>query len=280
MTGFMRFEIRLFNAAEERLGRAGQFVWGAWAGLAALALLAAVWQAGHEAYGDFILPAPLGVAGKALSLITDPETWHLAARTAFRACEGFGLSVVVGMSVGITAGYAPALLRLLRPFLTVMLGVPPVAWIVLTMIWFGAGDGTVIVTVIVAAMPIVLAGAAEGILSRDRGLDAMAMAYGAGPIRRFLTLGLRQASTSLFPALVLALATGFKVAVMAELLANAGGIGGALADARANFDIEEALAWVVISVSLLIAVEYGMVQPVRSEFERWKHAARPWGVKR
>lgn len=276
----MRSDHPILHAAGERLGRAGQFVWGAWAGLAALSVLAAVWQAGHEAYGDFILPAPLGVVGTAMALIVDPATWQLAALTARRACQGFALSVAVGLSVGVVAGYAPALLRLLRPFLTVMLGVPPVAWIVLTMIWFGAGDGTVIVTVIVAAMPIVLAGAAEGILSRDRGLDAMAIAYGAGPLRRFLTLGLRQASSSLFPALVLALATGFKVAVMAELLANAGGIGGALADARANFDIEEALAWVAISISLLIAVEYGMVQPVRAEFERWKHAARPWGVKR
>ena len=42
----------------DRLGRLGLFLWSGWAGLAALSLLAALWQIGHEAYGDFILPAP------------------------------------------------------------------------------------------------------------------------------------------------------------------------------------------------------------------------------
>ena len=163
---------------------------------------------------------------------------------------------------------------------TVLLGIPPIAWIVLAMIWFGGTDATVRVVILVSALPIVFAGAAEGIANRDRGLDDMARAYGAGPLRRFLDSGLQQAWTALFPALILALGIAFKVAVMAELLANAGGIGGALADARVQLDIAQALAWVAIAVILLITVEYTLVQPVRGEVERWRHAARPWGVKR
>ncbi|PID37416.1 MAG: ABC transporter permease [Rhodobacterales bacterium] len=270
----------LWNGALDRFGRALQFLWGGWAGLAALCLLGAVWQAGYERYGDFILPPPLNVVLRAFYIVTSAESWAIAADTALRATQAFLLSAVVGMVLGIWAGYSHAVLRLVRPFLTIMLGVPPVAWIVLAMIWFGPADGTVIVTVLVAATPIMLAGTAEGILTRDRGLDEMAEVFGAGPLRRFATLGLRQMSAHVFPALVLALATGFKVAVMAELLANAGGIGGALADARANFDIEEALAWVTVSVAILIVVEYGAVQPLRGELERWKRAAQPWGVKR
>ena len=65
-----------------------------------------------------------------------------------------------------------------------------------------------------------------------------------------------------------------------RLLANAGGIGGALADARITLDIANALAWVLIAVSLLIAVEYALVQPVKGEVDRWRRAAQPWGVKR
>ena len=67
---------------------------------------------------------------------------------------------------------------------------------------------------------------------------------------------------------------------MAELLANAGGIGGALADARINIDIAQALAWVVIAVILLLIVEYTLVHPVKGEIDRWRHAAQPWGIKR
>lgn len=263
-----------------RAGRTLEFLWSAWAGFAALFLLAAVWQAGHEAYGPFILSSPQDVLSAVWRLAGDPNAWSLATLTLQRSLTGFGLAAVVGVALGLVAGYSPATMRLAAPLITVLIGVPPIAWIVLAMIWFGGSDATVRTVIVVTALPVVFLGAAQGIATRDRNLDRMARAFGAGPARRFLTVGLRQTTTTLFPALTLALGTAFKVAVMAELLANAGGIGGALASARTNLDIAGALAWVVIAVSLLIAVEYTLVHPVKGEVDRWRRAAQPWGVKR
>lgn len=268
------------RALTDRLGRVGQFLWAGWTGLAALALMAAVWQLGHEAYGAFILPAPIDALKRAFALMADPDAQAIAWLSGRRAMDSLLISVLIGLVSGVIAGYAPAVMRITRPFLTVVLGVPPIAWIVLAMIWFGNGDGAVLLTVMVSVVPIMLAAAAEGIITRDRGLDAMARSFGAGPLRRFWTLGVRQLASYVFPALVLSLATAFKVAIMAELLANAGGIGGALSETRSIFDIEGALAWVLIGVFLLTAVEYGLVQPIRAEVDRWQVAARPWGVKR
>lgn len=264
----------------DRAGRVLQFLWSGWAGLAGLCLLAALWQAGHEAYGPFILSSPLATLSEIGALAADPDAWAIALLTLQRAVTGFALVSLAGVVLGVTAGYSPATMRISIPLITVLLGVPPIAWIVLAMIWFGGSDATVRTVIVVAALPVVFLGAARGIATRDRGLDRMAEAFGAGPVTRFLTVGLRQTTTTLFPALALALGTAFKVAVMAELLANAGGIGGALADARINIDIAQALAWVVIAVALLLIVEYTLVQPVKGEIERWRHAAQPWGVKR
>jgi NitT/TauT family transport system permease protein len=261
-------------------GRVLQFLWSGWAGLAALCLLAAIWQAGHEAYGPFILTSPLETLRAVGGLATDPDAWSVALTTMQRALTGFALVLAIGVSLGVVAGYSPATMRLASPLITVLLGVPPIAWIVLAMIWFGGSDATVRTVILVSALPVVFLGAARGIVTRDRALDRMAQAFGAGPLRRFLSVGLRQTTTTLFPATALALGTAFKVAVMAELLANAGGIGGALADARINLDIAEALAWVAVAVILLIAVEYALVQPVKGEIDRWRRAAQPWGVKR
>lgn len=263
-----------------RVGRVGAFLWSGWAGLAALSLLFAAWQAGHEAYGPFILTSPLETIDAVIGLARDPGAWQIALLTLGRAVTGFLLVACVGTALGVASGYSPATLRLVTPLITVLLGVPPIAWIVLAMIWFGGSDATVRSVILISALPVVFMGAARGITTRDRLLDRMAEAFGAGPLRRFLTIGLRQTTTTLFPALALALGTSFKVAVMAELLANAGGIGGALADARINLDIGLALAWVLIAVALLIAVEYTLVQPVKAEIDRWRHAAQPWGIKR
>lgn len=270
----------MIAAGIDRIGRTGRFLWSGWSGLAAVSLLAALWQYGHEVYGDFILPAPLDTVRAMGAILADPKSWDIAVLTSRRAVEGFVVSALAGAALGLAAGYSPATMRAARPLVTVLLGVPPIAWIVLAMIWFGSSDGTVIVTILIASLPLVFVGVAEGVTTRDRSLDDMARAFGAGRVKRLTTLGLRHVAAHLFPALAISLGTAFKVAVMAELLANVGGIGGELARARSNLDVAGALAWVAIAVAALVAFEYGVVHPVRSEFERWRTAAQPWGVKR
>lgn len=264
----------------ERAARCGRFLWSGWAGLAGLSLFAALWQLGHEAYGSFVLPAPAETFAAMAGLLGDPGNWGLTAATALRALCGFLAAAAFGTLAGVVAGFHPAVMRLARPQATLLLGVPPIAWIVLLMIWFGTGAGTVAATAAVAALPIVFAGAAEGVAARDQGLDDMARAAGMGAFARLFRVALRQMLSSLFPALAMALGTAFKAAVMAELIANAGGIGGELANARASLDVAAALAWVLLSVAALITVEYGLLHPLRGAFERWRDAARPWGVKR
>lgn len=55
------------------------------------------------------------------------------------------------------------------------MGVPPVAWIVLAMIWFGGSDATVRTVILVSALPVVFMGAAQGIVTRDRGLVTLSV---------------------------------------------------------------------------------------------------------
>ena len=40
--------------------------------------------------------------------------------------------------------------------------------------------------------------------------------------------------------------------------------------------------WITLWQSELtaLALEYGLLQPIRSQLERWRRAAEPWGVKR
>lgn len=274
------FETSLRGAIGDRIGRIGRFIWSAWTGVAALALIASVWQVGHELFGAFILPDPLDVLRMAAAIVRAPENLPIIGATTERALRGLGISLAGGGLIGLACGYSPGAMRLARPLITVLLGVPPIAWIVLVMIWFGSTDTTVVITVVAAAAPILVLGAAEGAGNRDRRLDEMARVFGVGPVRRALGLGLRQALTTLLPALAIASGTAFKVAVMSELLTNAGGAGGALADARATLDASKALAWVAIVVALLLAIEFLAIQPFRSELERWRTAANPFGVKR
>lgn len=264
----------------DRMGRLGRFLWSGWVGVAGLALFAALWQQGHEAYGDFILPSPLATFDATVALLKSEETWRLAGATTLRALEGFALTALLGGVLGLAVGYSAAAMRLARPLLTIIMGVPPIAWIVLAMIWFGSTAGTILTTTVVASFPLVFANVAEAVATRDRALEDMARAFGAGPLQRLRTIVIRHVTGQYFPALAVALGSTFKVAVMAELLANIDGIGVALAMSRSNLDVAQSIAWVVLIVAVIFVVEYGIVHPIRAELERWRDAARPWGIKR
>jgi NitT/TauT family transport system permease protein len=261
-------------------GWAGRYLWSGWAGAAGLFCLAAAWQGGHELYGSFILPSPLETGREVAALVHDPAFRQAAAETARRTGLGFLLSVLIGTGAGIAAGYSFAAMRLMRPIVTVILGVPPIAWIVLALIWFGAHGGTAILTVVVASLPISFAGGLEGVATRDRALDAMARSFGAGALTRLRTVTAPHMVSYLFPAWSTTAGSAWKVTVMAELLSNAGGLGGDLASARALFDIPRVTAIVLVVVGFALFSEYALLQPVRDRLEQWRSAGLPWGVKR
>ncbi len=261
-------------------GWTGRYLWSAWAGAAGLFCLAAAWQAGPELYGSFILPAPLETLHAVGAVLAEPEFARVAIETTLRAAAGFALAAGLGTAAGVAAGYSFAAMRLLRPIVTVLLGVPPIAWIVLALIWFGATGGSAVLTVVVAALPISFVGGLEGVATRDRALDAMARSFGAGPWQRFRTVTAPHLVSYLFPAWTTTAGSAWKVTVMAELLSNAGGLGGELATARVLFDIPRAMALVVVVVGFALLTEYALLHPVRDWLERWRGAGLPWGMRR
>lgn len=259
--------------------RALQGLWSCWAVFAGLALFAALWQAGSEEYGAFILPDPLLVIMTAFHLLSDSESWFLIFQTLSRAIEGYMIAVFVGAVGGMMAGFFPALMRLSRPVLMVLMGVPPIAWIVLTMIWFGSSDEAVTVTIAVAAMPLLFVTTAEGILTQDPKLDEMAQVFGVSKPLRLWTISLRHVTSFLFPVLGVSLGSAIKIAMMAEVLSYVGGMGGALATARVNLEIAEALAWILLAVAALIAIDGMVLKPLQMRLERWRKAQQPWGIR-
>jgi len=258
----------------------GRYVWSGWAGLAGLFCLVAAWQLGHELYGSFILPAPGETFAVVWRILLSPEFPGIAALTAERALTGFAIAAGIGTLAGAAAGYSFATMRILKPIVTVILGVPPIAWIVLALIWFGSGNGSAVMTVVLAGMPISFAGALEGVATRDRALDAMARSFGASPMTRFRTVTLPHLLSYMFAAWTTTIGSAWKVTVMAELLSNTGGVGGELATARALFDIPAVTAWIVVTVIFALISDFGILHPLREAVERWRSASLPWGVKR
>jgi NitT/TauT family transport system permease protein len=248
------------------------YLWSGWGAVASLCLLLAAWEAAALRLGPLILPGPGDAFAALAALIARGQAWPELAISAQRALAGLGAALVVGAALGLLAGRFLTTAVIARPLLTLMLGMPPIAWLVLAMLWFGSGHATPVFTVFIATVPIVFAGALQGMRTLDAQYRELAQAFRLRWPQRLSDIVLPHVAAHLFPAAITALGTAWKVVVMAELLVTVDGVGAALASARTQLDTAATLAWISALLALLLAVEYGVLEPVRREVERWREA--------
>ncbi|MEO0541591.1 MAG: ABC transporter permease subunit [Cyanobacteria bacterium P01_A01_bin.105] len=220
--------------------------------LGMLTLLLGLWQWGAQRYTPVILPAPGEVLGALRSLSGEARLWGAIAATTFHVLTGFGLALAIGGLLGLLVGRQPWVQPALAPISVALLGTPPIAWLVLTMVWFGLGHANSIFTVAVTAGPLVFAGVAEAVKGLDPDLVAVAQVYRLEGKARLQSLDWPQVMSRLLPVLVTGLGLAWRVAIMAEVLATPTGIGAELNTARANLDTAEVIAWIAVAIALVL----------------------------
>ncbi len=220
-----------------------------------LFVLALLWQLAFRLGGPFVMPAPLDALAYALDLVRSGAVWRPAGITTLHVLFGFGLGGMAGLVLGLLGGANDDLGTVLQTISTVILGIPPIIWLVLALLWFGPQGMAPSFTVAVGVAPVVFAGAIAGMRSSHSEFDELAAAFNAPWRQRFLEIKIPQISVALLPPLATALGYAWKMALMAEVLDAGGGIGGAIADARSHLDTTETMAWVVIALVLLLITD-------------------------
>lgn len=238
--------------------------------IASIFLFLALWDFGYQVYGNLVLPSPKETFSVLLTFFDDKELLENILITIKRAMLGFGLAILIGSSLGLLAGMFVTASIMSRPIVTILFGMPPIAWIVLAMIWFGISDTTIVFTVFIASFPIVFVGALQGTRTIEGDLKQMVDSFHLPFYMKFLDLYLPHIFSYIFPAYISALGTSWKIVVMAELLASNSGIGSALAIARSQLDTSMALALVVVMIASLLLIEYLIFEPIKKELEQWR----------
>lgn len=248
------------------------YLWSGWGAVASLLLLLAAWEAVSAVLGPLILPDPGSTLAVLWQMVQAAQVHTQLWVTGQRAMTGLLLAMLLGSSVGALAGLSVTASMMARPLVTVLLGTPPIAWLVLAMLWFGTGNGTPVFTAFIACFPVIFVGALQGTRTLDLHLRDMARAFALPWHMRLTDLYAPHVASYLFPAWINALGTAWKVTVMAELMSSVDGVGAALAVSRSQIDMPQTLAWVSAVVLTLLAVEYLVLEPIKREMERWRES--------
>ncbi|HZA41633.1 MAG TPA: ABC transporter permease [Actinomycetota bacterium] len=141
-------------------------LWSAlWPKLAAFALFVAVWQAvvwsGWKP--QYILPSPATVFGRLGADISDGSLISATAITLRRAAVGYGVSLVIGVALGLAVARSRVLRAATGSLITGLQTMPSIAWFPLAILLFKLSEQAILCVIILGAAPAIANGLIHGV---------------------------------------------------------------------------------------------------------------------
>jgi NitT/TauT family transport system permease protein len=219
---------------------------------------------------SIILPPPSEVVGITQDLLSTPRFWVSAQATILRVLEGFSISLIVSIILGLSGGLSNQIRSLISPFILFMQSVPVLSVILILLVWFGS-QRVPVITPILMTLPVMTQAVIEGVRGVDPLLIQMADSYQVPLRRQIRHIYLPSLFPGLFAGASASLGLSWKVAIAAEVLAQPNpGIGTAMQRAKTFLETGEVFAWTLVAVVLS-----GITQGIFTLLARtWRHHGR------
>ncbi|MBP2241508.1 NitT/TauT family transport system permease protein [Cytobacillus eiseniae] len=229
-----------------------------------------IWVILSNQFPSILIPSPVETFQGFLSLVESGELFEQLLTSITRMAIGFTIGMVLATGCGLLAGKYPLLYEAFRPIISILLGIPPIILVVLAMVWFGTGSLIPILVVSVLVFPTFFLNTADGWRNIDSQLLEMAKLYNRSPLQVLKDIIIPSLTVPIFTAISLAAGSSVRITIMAELLGSDNGIGASLSYARINIDTAKVFAWTLLSILIIIAIDYLVINPFKKVILRWK----------
>ncbi|MBA7566957.1 Bicarbonate transport system permease protein CmpB [subsurface metagenome] len=171
------------------------------------------------------VPTPYEVYLKLGGVIIDPWFYKSIIVTTYRILLGFAMGAVLGVPFGLLIGWNKVAEDFLFPTFEILRPVPPVAWVPLSIVVFGALEPSMIFICFIGAFFVIALNAKLGVEGIDLSLFRAAQCLGAGRGQIFRHIVLPGALPAVFTGLSLGIGIASVSVVAAEMISGEYGIG-------------------------------------------------------
>ncbi|MBS6025532.1 MAG: ABC transporter permease [Paeniclostridium sordellii] len=176
----------------------------------ALVIIIGIWQISADKIGSsLLLPMPMDVFKGFMTCITDPEIVKNIIITLQRVLKGFMYALIFGLPLGLIMGFSSSCEKLFSPLVDSARQVPIMAWVPLTIVWFGIGDGPTIFLIAFAGVFPIILNTIQGVRSISKDYYNAAKSMGASPFTIFTNVMLPAALPDILTGARLAISTGW-----------------------------------------------------------------------
>jgi len=263
----------------EQLGSAGYRQRNARSGLwtacryIPLLLLLVGWELLSRSSPDMalLLPAPSSVLKGAVELVEQGTLQRDTLASLKRVVIAVGIAGLIGFPLGFALGGSRLFAWLFEPVVGFFRPIPPLAWIPLSILWFGITDAqNQFIIFLGAFFPIVL-NTMEGVREIDPQLIRAARTLGASRLSIVFTVILPGALSSMFVGLRVGIGIAWMALVAGELVAATSGLGFLISQGRLLFRSDHIVVGMVmiglvgLILDTLVRVVQNLVMPWREE---------------
>ncbi len=234
-------------------------------GMVVVLLLA--WWLASRSMGQVLVPDPLDIGGRMLSIMFDPSLALHWVWSLLRVLGSVAAAIFLGGLLALLPRWVPAtegvIHNLLKPFL---ISFPTVAWAILATIWFGVSTPTVLFIQVVILVPYCLINISEGVRVLDPELTEMGYSFTRRPFRLLVRIILPQLLPYFIAALRIAYGVAWKIALIAEMFGAQSGLGYLMVRAQSYADGNTVLATCLVIVILFWAGDRLLISPLSRRF--------------
>jgi NitT/TauT family transport system permease protein len=237
-----------------------------------------IWQglSSIQVIPPYKLPSPIEIilGFKDLLMIGVPPG-HLLHNhilySLYRVALGYVIAALLAIPSGLSMGWSPKLLKMVRPLFELIRPIPPLAWIPIAILWFGIGIKSAAFIIFLGAFFPILLNTISGVLSINPILIEAARTLHATEKDIFLKVLFPGAIPSVFVGMRIGIGIGWMTLVAAEFtgVREGYGLGYMIMTARDIQRPDEILAGMLVIgvIGLLIDIS---LRATESKIIKWQ----------
>ena len=241
-------------------------------GVFALIGLAVVWQIVSYFAPPVLFPSVPQIATRFVEIFSAWSTTYDAVATGLRILAGLTGAFVLGSILAMLMARSDAFERYCYPLLNFNQGIPALSWVVISIIWFRGIEFRIFVIMVMTTLPAFAFQVLDSYRTISKDLFEMTLAFRPSRYDLFRTLIWPTVLPGILTAWKVNLGNASRVVVVAELVGATGGVGYELLQQQQVFDMAGAIAWTIVLVVFVLAVQ-GVISAIEAHALSYRVAA-------
>ncbi|HXE11386.1 MAG TPA: ABC transporter permease [Bryobacteraceae bacterium] len=238
--------------------------------IVATGLLLALWHYSVIWTGTKIFPSPLDVEKGMKELAQESLLWAYIGDSLRRVAIGFGSAVILGLPLGLTLGWYPGVSQVINPTLELLRPISPIAWIPVSIIFFGVGDNAAIFLIFLGSFFPIVVTCVTGVSNVPSMFKRAGRNFGLRPAALLTKVVFPAALPQILVGLRIALGIAWLVVVAAEMIAVDSGLGYLIIDARNSGKRYDLVVAAMIMIGVIgLALDFGFRRLEKMRQVRW-----------